>query len=98
MSYQNGGRGQCNSYRPISLTSVCRKALEPILKDNIMEHLESNKLIKDSQHGFRQGRSCVSDQSHSWEDSTKTINKGGCVDVIYIDFSLLIKCCTKNFT
>ena len=64
MSYQNGGRGQCNSYRPISLTSVCCKALEPILKDNIMEHLESNKLIKDSQHGFRPGRLCSRSRRH----------------------------------
>ena len=50
---------QCNSYRPISLTSVCCKVLESTLKDNIMEHLECNKLINDSQHGFRSGRSYV---------------------------------------
>ena len=31
-------RDQINSYRPIKLTSVRCKAIESILKDNIMEH------------------------------------------------------------
>ena len=43
----------------MSLTSVCCKVLESILKDNIIEHLECNGLINDSQHGFRSGQSCV---------------------------------------
>ena len=57
--FKKGSRVQCSSYRPVSLTTVCCKVLESILKDNIMEHLESNKLIEDSQHGLRSGRSCL---------------------------------------
>ena len=56
-----------------------------IMKDNIMEHLECNKLINDSQHCFRSGRSCVTYLLTFVEDSTKVIDKGGCVDVIDLD-------------
>ena len=53
--FKKGSRGQCSSYRPISLTSVCCKALESILKDNIMEHFECNKRVTNvSQHVFNQ--------------------------------------------
>ena len=51
--FRKGSSGQCSSYRPMSLTSVCCMALESILKDNIMEHLECDKLINDFQHVFR---------------------------------------------
>ena len=57
--FKKGSMGQCNSYRPIGLTCVCCMVLESILKDNIMEHLECDKPISDSQHGLRSGRSCV---------------------------------------
>ena len=84
--FKKGGRGKCNSYRPISLTSVCCKVLESILKYNIMEHLECNKLFNDSQHGSRSGRSCVANLPTCLEDSTKIIDKSGCVDAICLDF------------
>ena len=47
------------NYRPISLTSVPGKVLESIIKDRVVNFLETNNLINTSQHGFRQGRSCV---------------------------------------
>ena len=51
-----------------------------------MEHLECNKLINDSQHGFRSGRLCATQLLTLLEDLTKIIDEGGCVDVIYLDF------------
>ena len=69
-----GSRGQCYSYRPIGLTSVCCKVFESILKYHIMEHLACNKLINDSQHGFRSGRSFVTNLLTFFEDLTKIID------------------------
>ena len=77
---------ECNSYRPIGLTSVCCKVVVSILKDNIMEHLECNKQINDSQHGFSSRRSCVTNLLTLLEDLIKINDEGGCVDVIYLDF------------
>ncbi len=40
------------NYRPISLTSVVGKMLESIIARNIRDHLETHRLINDSQHVF----------------------------------------------
>ena len=47
------------NYRPISLTSVPEKVLESIFKERVVNFLETNNFINTSQHGFGQGRSCV---------------------------------------
>ena len=33
--------------------------MESIIKDNLVQYLEENNLITNSQHGFRQKRSCL---------------------------------------
>jgi len=48
-----------SNYRPISLTVNLCKVFESIMRDNIIDHLEKYKLIKDSQHGFVKNRSCL---------------------------------------
>ena len=50
--FKKGSRAAPGNYRPVSLTSVCCKVMEQILKDTIGEHLDRNKLIRRSQHGF----------------------------------------------
>jgi len=37
-----------------------RSVLEFILRDELVEHLEKLHLLYESQHGFRRGRSCLS--------------------------------------
>ena len=57
--FKKGSKDDPGNYRPISLTSFPGKMLESIIADDMMSHLEHNKLILDSQHGFRSGRSCL---------------------------------------
>ena len=45
------------NYRPISLTSVVVKLLEPLICDPLMNHFMTNHLFTDEQHGFLPGRS-----------------------------------------
>ncbi|XP_051897465.1 40S ribosomal protein S24 isoform X1 [Pristis pectinata] len=58
--FKKGNRDSPGNYRPVSLTSVVGKLLERILRDRIYEHPENRGLIRDSQHGFVKGRSCLS--------------------------------------
>ena len=46
-----------------------------------------NSLIKDSQHGFVSGRSCLMNLIEFFEQVTKQVDEGKAVDVVYIDFS-----------
>jgi len=52
------------NYRPVSLTSQVCKLFEAVIRDLfLVHHLESKQLITNSQHGFRQGRSCLAKQA-----------------------------------
>ena len=52
-------RQEPGNYRPISLASVVCKTIERLIKGKIITHLDGNNLIGDSQHGFRNKRSCL---------------------------------------
>jgi hypothetical protein len=48
------------NYRPISITCIASKLLEHIFASNMMQHLETNNILYELQHGFRAKRSCGS--------------------------------------
>ena len=57
--FKKGGKGQAENYRPVSLNSVPCKILESLIADCIKKHLTTNRLHRDTQHGFVSGRSCA---------------------------------------
>ena len=67
--------------------SAVGKLLEKILKERIYLHLERHGLIRDSQHGFVKGRSCLTNLIEFFEHVTKCVDEGSVVDVVYMDFS-----------
>lgn len=85
--HKKGSKSKCENYRPISLTSIVGKLLESIIKDNILNHLDKYKLIKNSQHGFTSGRSCLTNLLDFFETVTYELDGGNNVDLIYLDFS-----------
>jgi hypothetical protein len=85
--FKKGARGDPGNYRPVSLTSVPCKLLESIIKDDIMNHLISNNIIKNSQHGFLPGRSCTTNLTIFLDTLTKITDKGKAADIFYLDFS-----------
>jgi len=85
--FKKGNRHQPENYRPISLTSIIGKILESIIKDNMIEHLERFKLIRESQHGFRKGRSCLTNLLDYMEVVTQHLDNDQPVDLVYLDFA-----------
>jgi hypothetical protein len=85
--FKKGARDKPENYRPISLTSIVGKMLEAIIKDCIVEHLDKFKLLLDSQHGFRKGRSCLTNLLDFMEVVTKFLDNRDSVDVVYLDFA-----------
>ena len=57
--FKKGNRCKAENYRPVSLTSVVCKLLESLLRDHMVDFLEKHNLLKDTQHGFLRGRSCL---------------------------------------
>ncbi|BHF68838.1 hypothetical protein SprV_0301187900 [Sparganum proliferum] len=84
--FKGGSRASANNYRPVSLTSICCKIMEKIIKKALMEFLEQHHLLSDAQYGFRSGRSCLTNLLFTLERWTKARDEGNLVHAIYIDF------------
>lgn len=85
--HKKDSRSNPSNYRPISLTSIICKTLEHIVTSNIAKHLESNRLLSHSQHGFRNHRSCESAILNFMHDVTSLLSNSpfSAVDCIFID-------------
>ena len=84
--FKKGDRNTPGNYRPISLTSVVGKMLESIIRDKIVSHLERHSLIRDSQHGFRNKRSCLSNLLTFYNDLFAAHDINRALDIVFLDF------------
>ena len=50
---KSGDKHSVNNYRLISVIPIVAKVLESIVHDQVYEYLESNKILKKEQAGFR---------------------------------------------
>lgn len=73
------------NYRPISLLCIVSKVLERCVLNCIKQRLE--ELIVDCQHGFRCGRSCVTNLLESQDHIGAIVDRAGQVDCVYLDMS-----------
>ena len=60
--------------------------METIVRGKMIAHLKDNNLICDQQHGFTSGRPCVTQLLDTLDCWTEILDKGGSVDVVYMDF------------
>ena len=85
--FKKGSKNDPGNYRPVSLTSIPCKLMEKVVREAIFNHLESNDLLTEFQHGFVTSRSCVTNLLGVIDDWTRTLEDGDPVDAIYLDFS-----------
>ena len=84
--FKKGDRKLPENYRPISLTSVICKLLETIIRDKIVDYLEEHELIRDTQHGFRRRRSCLTNLLEFYNKLFHLHDETKSLDIIYLDF------------
>lgn len=85
--FKSGTRKKPENYRPVSLTSQISKLCEMIIKDALVSHLDKFSLLLDSQHGFRRGRSCLSNLLTFLDQITCWLDNGLGADAIFLDFA-----------
>ncbi|KAK4821391.1 hypothetical protein QYF61_019292 [Mycteria americana] len=85
--FKKGQKEDPGNYRPVSLTLVLGKLMEQIIVSAITWHVEDNQGIKPSQHGFRKGRSCLTNLISFYDKVTRLVDEGKAVDVVYLDFT-----------
>ncbi len=84
--YKKGPKDIAGNYRPISLTSIIGKMLESVIADRIVDHLETNNLLENSQHGFRQKRSCLTNLLEFFHHMLTVYDDSRAIDILYLDF------------
>jgi len=84
--FKKGDRFAVNNYRPVSLSCICCKVLESMIKDALLDHFKRNKLLDHRQHGFMKGRSTTIQLMKLMDEWSEAIDRGEEVDVIYTDF------------
>ena len=85
--FKKGDRAKASNYRPISMTSHIIKIFERVLRKKIVHFLEENSILSSYQHGFRSGRSCLTQLLGHFDDVCSGLVEGRDTDSIYLDYA-----------
>ena len=75
----------CDNYRPISLLSSISKILEKFIANQLLNHLEYNKLLYEHQYGFQRNKSTVHNLTHLINFVSKELNEEKFVIGVFLD-------------
>ena len=73
------------NYRPISLLCVVSKVLERCIYNRIFYHV--SPFLSNTQHGFRKGRSTVTQVVSVLHKISSALDEGFLTDIIYLDYN-----------
>ncbi|NXF84353.1 RTJK polymerase, partial [Sclerurus mexicanus] len=85
--FRKGKKEDLGNYRPVSLTSIPGKVMERLILGAISRHIKDKRVIRGSQHGFTKGKSCLTNLLDFYDITTRWLDDGKAVDVVYLDFS-----------
>ena len=85
--HKGGSKGEAKNYRPVALTSHIIKIFEKVVRKKIIEFLQKTGKFNVTQHGFRSGRSTLSQLLAHLDKILKCLEKGEDVNVVYLDFA-----------
>ena len=85
--FKGGEKIDPANYRPVSLTSHMIKIFERIITKYLVKYFEERDLFYSRQHGFRKGKSCLTQLLQHQDAVLKNYLEGAETDVIYLDYS-----------
>jgi len=85
--HKKGSKTEPENYRPVSLTSHVIKIFERVIRKQLVGYLEKNNLFSCKQHGFRKGRSCLTQLLKHYDYILNNYLNNTETDVIYLDYA-----------
>ena len=83
--FKNGQKTEFTNYRRISILSQFSKILEKLFNLRLEKCLDANKILSDSQYGFRPGMSTVHAAAELVEQISSAIDGQSCCAGVFID-------------
>ena len=85
--FKNESKHQFDNYRPITVPPICSKVLERCIHSQLMNHLETYKLLSQDQFGFRSKWDIEAATTIFVESIRKNMDLDKSTDAIFIDLS-----------
>ena len=89
---KKGDKSCVTNMRPVSVLNIFSKVFERAIHSRLSNYFESNKLIKQNQHGFRSNCSTESAILHFSKNVYDSLETGDSYMGVYIDFSKAFDC------
>ena len=83
--YKSGDKKDLSNYRPISILPIISKVMERLVYNKLIEFIDKNKLLSDSQFGFRSRHSCSDAMLSILDDIYSGLNNRKKVCVVSLD-------------
>ena len=85
--HKGGTKTDIGNYRPISLLDTFSKIYEKLMHTRILDFLQQNNSLYESQYGFRPGRSCEHALLNAQNSILDSLNKRQISLLLLLDFS-----------
>ena len=85
--HKKGSKAEPINYRPVTLISHIVKTFERVVRKSMVTYLETNKLLTGRQHGFRSGRSTLTQLLNHFDMIYEGLVDGKDTDSIYLDYA-----------
>ena len=85
--FKKGDKSNTENYRPVALTNHLTKIFERVFRKALVNHMETNNLMNESQHGFRTGHSTITQILTYYDSIINMLEQSEQVEAIYLDFA-----------
>ena len=82
--HKKGNVSDAANDRPVSFTSVPWKIMESLIREQLLEFLNSQ--LTAEQHPFTQEKSCLSNRLEALEEWTRALDEGYGLDIVFSDY------------